>query len=86
MTPIERKTLLEKNLQNLLVPSYLDIIDESHLHAGHIGAQSGASHFAIKISASSLDGLSKVKQHQKIYQAVGNLIPNEIHALRIVIL
>ncbi len=86
MTPNERKTFLEEHLTSTLTPEFLEVIDESHLHAGHAGAKSGASHFALKIRTEQLTGLSKVQQHQKIYQIVGHLIPKEIHALRIEIL
>lgn len=86
MTPLERKQRLKTNLVQALTPNELNIIDESHLHIGHAGAQSGASHFAVEISSSEFEGLNKVKQHQKVYAAVGTMIPTEIHALRIVIL
>lgn len=86
MSPEERKTLLTKLLSEQLQPESLTIIDESHFHIGHAGAKSGASHFAIEIKAACFSGLNKVKQHQKIYNAVGYLIPKEVHALRIVIL
>jgi BolA protein len=86
MTAAERKRLIEIKLIEALAPKELNIIDESHLHAGHPGARSGASHFAIEISSDAFEGINKVKQHQKIYAAVGDMIPTEIHALRIVIL
>lgn len=85
MTPSERKTLVEKLLTEQLQPQFLKVIDESHFHAGHAGAAAGASHFAVEINAESLKNISKLKQHQKIYEIVGYLIPAEIHALRIVI-
>lgn len=86
MTPNERKTLIENLLTEHLQPQSLQVIDESHFHAGHAGAATGASHFAVEIKADSLTGLSRIKQHQRIYAIVGHLIPTEIHALRIVIL
>jgi len=70
-------------LVQALSPTYLSIIDESHLHVGHIGAQSGGGHFAIEISAACLNNISRVVSHQLIYQALEKLMGTEIHALRI---
>jgi BolA protein len=82
----ERMQEIKQRLTAALQPSSLEVIDESHLHVGHAGAQSGAGHFAVTIGAKALDNLSKVKAHQLIYKAVDGLIPTEIHALRITIL
>lgn len=86
MTPIERKTLIEQLLTQQLQPQQLQVIDESYAHLGHAGSATGASHFAIEIKAEALNNLTKLKQHQKIYEVIGHLIPEEIHALRIIIL
>lgn len=83
MDNISRIALLRARLEQALSPNQLDIIDESHLHKGHAGAQSGAGHFALTIQAQQLSHISRIEAHRLIYQAVGNLIPDEIHALRI---
>lgn len=64
-----------------LDPEYLNIIDQSHLHAGHAGNTSGASHFEAHITASKFEGLSKVEQHRLVYDLVKDLMPHPIHAL-----
>ena len=69
-----------------LQPSYLDVIDESHLHVGHPGAQSGMSHIRIKISSKALENLSKIKQHQCIYKALGTMMQTDLHAVAIEII
>lgn len=66
-----------------LQPEKLNILDEGHQHLGHAGAQSGLGYFAISISASALKGKSRVEQHRLIYQAVGDMMQTDIHALRI---
>lgn len=86
MTQNERKKLIETLLTEQLQPEQLAVIDESHYHAGHPGAATGAGHFAVEIKADCLKNLSRIKQHQQIYSIIGHLIPSEIHALRIVIL
>jgi BolA family transcriptional regulator, general stress-responsive regulator len=66
-----------------LQPSKLDIIDESHLHAGHAAAKAGGKHFALTISAEKFSGLSKIACHRLVYKAVQDLMPLPLHALRI---
>ncbi|MBB5216733.1 BolA family protein [Parapusillimonas granuli] len=79
----DRKQLLKERLQPL-APTYLDIIDESHLHAGHEGSKSGASHFRLVIWTEQFNGLSTVARHRLVYDRVHDLMPYPIHALAIV--
>lgn len=79
----ERMKLLEQRLR-ALEPEHLHIIDESHLHAGHAGSRSGASHFRVFIWAPSFSGLSTVARHRAVYDLVSDLIPYPVHALAIV--
>ncbi len=81
--PAERKTLIQERLA-ALAPTQLDIIDESHLHAGHAGSQNGASHFRVVISSNKFSGLSPVARHRLVYDLVHDLIPYPIHALSII--
>jgi BolA protein len=82
VTPVERQAEITARLQTLS-PSFIEIIDESDQHRGHVGAQGGGSHFALTIVSKDFEGLSPIKRHQQIYQLVGDLIPNEVHALKI---
>lgn len=79
----ERMKLLEERLQ-ALAPAYLEIIDESHLHAGHAGARGGASHFRVHIWTDQFEGLSTIARHRLVYDRVNDLMPFPIHALAIV--
>lgn len=82
MTPEERKQCIIERLQ-ALSPLTLDVTDDSHLHQGHPGARSGASHFSVNITSLQFDGLSLIEKHRLIYSLLGDLIPQEIHALKI---
>ena len=77
----ERAQCLRERLVREFAPIELVIHDESHLHAGHAGAAGGASHFRVHIVAPAFAGLTAVARHRLVYAAVGDLIPNEIHAL-----
>ena len=65
-----------------LQPLHLEVVDDSHLHAGHAGAREGR-HFTVRITAERFNGLSRVARHRLIYDAVHFLIPRGIHALAI---
>ena len=66
-----------------LAPLSLVIVDESHRHAGHEGARDGRGHFAVEIVSTAFVGLPPLARHRKVYEAVGNLMQTDIHALSI---
>jgi BolA protein len=80
-----RIELIRNRLNSALAPTALEIIDDGHLHAGHAGARQGG-HFRVRIVAAQFSGLRTVQRHQLIYQALGELMRTEIHALGIVAL
>ena len=66
-----------------LKPTTLNLVDNSHQHAGHAGNDiDGESHFELSIVAEAFEGLNLVKRHQLIYMILGDLMP-QIHALQI---
>jgi len=75
----------ELALKQALSIDSLKIDDESHLHAGHAGAQGGAGHYRIFVKSSAFNGLSRVQQHRLVYDALSAWMPHEIHDLAIVI-
>ncbi|MCX8087152.1 MAG: BolA family transcriptional regulator [Rhodocyclaceae bacterium] len=66
-----------------LEPISLEIRDESDQHAGHAGARQGG-HYAVTIVAACFANLPTVRRHRLVYDAVGDLMQNGIHALSIV--
>ena len=60
----------------------LQVINESHLHAGHAGAGEG-SHFRVKIVSARMAGLARVARHRLVYDALRDVIPQGVHALAI---
>ena len=70
-------------LQEALAPTVLDLVDESHLHAGHAGAASGGSHYRLTIVAPAFSGLNLVRRHRLVYDSVHLMMQHEIHALAI---
>lgn len=66
-----------------LAPEQIEITDESAAHAGHAGAASGGGHFHITIVSNRFAGHNAVGRHRLIYQALGDLMGSQIHALSI---
>jgi BolA family transcriptional regulator, general stress-responsive regulator len=64
------------------LPTHLDIIDDSHQHAGHAGARSGG-HFTVRIVSEAFAGKTLVQRHRMVYQALLELMSSDIHALSI---
>ena len=81
MTAPIRLELIRRALTDALAPDSLDIEDQSHLHAGHAGARGGMGHFKVTIVARQFAGLKPLQQHQLVYDAVGELMQTDIHAL-----
>ena len=79
----QRIEMIRARLTSSLDPDHLEIIDESHLHAGHEGAKDGRGHFRVRISSAKFDGLKPLQRHRLVYQAVDDLMKTEIHALSI---
>lgn len=67
----------------VLNPVVLEIIDESHKHAGHAGARDGGGHYLLQIVASEFSGKTTMARHRMIYSALGEMMKHEIHALNI---
>ena len=66
----------------LLTPEVVEIIDDSHLHAGHAGAREGG-HYRLHIVAAAFAGKPTLARHRMVYDAAGDLMQNGIHALNI---
>lgn len=66
-----------------LAPQQLELIDDSHLHAGHAGARSGGGHYRLIIVSAAFAGKNTVTRHRLVYEALGDMMRNDIHALAI---
>lgn len=67
----------------VLAPSSLELIDDSHLHAGHAGARSGGGHYRLSIVSEAFNGKNTVARHRLVYDTLGDMMRRDIHALAI---
>ena len=64
-----------------LAPDALEVFDDSQEHAGHAGAKDGGGHFQLVIVSRNFAGKNAVARHRLVYEALGDLMPKQIHAL-----
>ena len=65
-------------------PARLDVIDESHRHAGHAGARpEGETHFTVTIVSAAFAGLGRVARQRLVYEALAAELANRVHALSV---
>jgi len=76
---------MQQRLAELLVPSQLEVLDESAAHAGHAGADGTGSgtHFRVRIASPLFTGKTRVARHRLVYDAVQVFIDRGVHALAI---
>jgi BolA protein len=79
----QRVEAIREAIARRLAPERLDVLDESHLHAGHAGARDGRGHFRVDVVSPAFAGLSPIARHRAVYAAVGDLMATDIHALAI---
>ncbi|HJU38254.1 MAG TPA: BolA family protein [Tahibacter sp.] len=78
-----RVDLLRERLTAALAPRELDVVDESHKHVGHEGARDGRGHFRVRVVADAFRGKPPLARHRMVYEAVGDLMQTDVHALAI---
>jgi len=79
----DRVQTIRQRLSEALAPQSLEIVDESHKHAGHAGARGGGGHFMVTIVSPAFQGKNLLQRHRMVYDALGDAMRAEIHALSI---
>jgi len=71
-----------RKLTDRFAPTRLEIVDESHRHAGHAGARpEGETHFAVTIVSAAFAGQSRVARQRLVYHTLAEELANRVHAL-----
>ncbi|SRR6266404_6803085 len=85
-SPLERDartTRLHERLRDGLAAEHVEVHDESARHVGHPGAAGGAGHYDVTVVSARFRDRDPVARHRLVYAAVGDLFPDEVHALAI---
>jgi BolA protein len=74
--------IIAARLSENLTPSRLEVINDSHHHAGHMGDDgTGESHFTVIVESERFVGLNRVARQRLVNQALADLLSSRIHAL-----
>lgn len=82
-TSAKRMERIREQLERALHTQRVELIDDSHLHAGHAGAREGKGHFRVTVVSNAFEGLRPLQRHQLVYRALAELMDTDIHALSI---
>lgn len=74
---------IRRTLEAVLAPTRLDIEDDSHRHAGHVGAK-GGGHYRVYVVSAKFSGRTLIARHRMVYEALAEQMKGDIHALSIV--
>lgn len=75
---------MRQRLAETFAPLECQLLDESHLHAGHAGAASGGGHYRLRLVSDRFEGLNRVGRHRLVYDCLHDMMHTEIHALAII--
>ncbi len=75
---------IETKLRAGLAPEALEVIDESHLHAGHAGAREGGeTHYRVVVRAAAFAGKSRLERHRMVNALLADELAGTVHALAV---
>lgn len=85
LTAAPTAALLDARLRQRLAPTQLEVVDESHQHAGHAGSNGTdfGTHFRVRICSHFFVGKSRVARHRLVYDALQEFMVQGLHALAI---
>ena len=76
------RLIIQNKLEKVFKPHTLNVIDESHLHAGHVGAKpEGETHFKVEMKSNKFLGMSRVNMQREVYKALELEMEDKIHAI-----
>ena len=78
-----RADTIRQRLDEAFNPESLELVDESAKHAGHTGNKAGGGHYLVTIVSDEFAGKSTIQRHRMVYEALGDMMKSEIHALSI---
>lgn len=79
--PDDRRARIESTLRDRLSAVHVEVVDESHLHAGHAGAREGGGHFRAIVVSKLFEDKSPITRQRLVYAALEDAMGAEIHAL-----
>jgi BolA protein len=83
-TRMTTRDIITEKLTRAFAPERLDVIDESHRHAGHAGARPGGeTHYSVHIVSQAFRGKSRIERHRMVNATLAGELQGGVHALAI---
>jgi BolA family transcriptional regulator, general stress-responsive regulator len=84
MTAMRTADIITEKLTSAFSPQSLEVVDESHLHAGHAGSREGGqTHYRVYIVSNAFEGKSRLDRHRMVNTALAAELAGGVHALAI---
>jgi BolA protein len=81
---MDRRTRIFMTLNDALQPTTLEVVDQSHQHAGHAGARAeGETHYHVTLATQAFAGKTRVQSHRMVHQLLAEEFEAGLHALTI---
>lgn len=82
---------IRRKLTAAFAPLALDVVDESHRHAGHAGAtrndgSQGETHFHVRLVSGAFAGVGRVERQRRVYGVLAEELKGPVHALSLSLL
>ena len=82
---------IRQKLTAAFSPQSLDVVDESHRHAGHAGAtrddgSQGETHFHVRLVTTAFDGVSRIERQRRVHAVLADELKGPVHALSLTLL
>lgn len=75
---------MRRKLEAAFTPTRLEIIDDSHRHAGHLGERPGGeTHFNVTVVSAAFAGIGRVARQRLVYAALAEELKERVHALQL---
>ena len=75
---------IRQKLTSAFAPLALEVVNDSHRHAGHAGSPgTGESHFTVKVVSAAFAGKSRLERHRMVNDALAEELEGKIHALAV---
>jgi BolA protein len=78
------RDVITEKLTEAFAPERLEVVDDSHRHAGHAGAKPGGeTHYSVHIVAQAFRGKSRIDRHRMVNATLASELQGGVHALAI---
>jgi stress-induced morphogen len=84
VTAMRAEDSITQKLRDAFAPSALEVVNDSHRHAGHGGSPgTGESHFSIEVVSDHFNGKSRLERHRMVNAVLAEELKGRVHALAI---